>query len=291
MQLKTPLQLVADQAAMTLWPESGALITQLRLQSNNHAGQVRDCLYFPREKMADARLVSELVGGLPWIFPNFGRHEPKKYPLPMHGFSWRLPWQVERQEADAVTLSLRASPETWRVYPFEFHIRWRLCLSATVLYSLHEITNRSSVPMPFSAGFHPYLLLDAEKEHTQLVLNALSHHHYLPGFLELGPSMAPLTMPRYLNDPVLKDLLTEVAHPVARLISPTGVCLAVAAWSDREPQYRYIQLYDDSDNSDQQFYCVEPIISPPNSLNNDQHTVYLAPGATHRSRFGLFLTD
>lgn len=285
MQLDGPLALTSAGASLTLWPQYGALITQLCLEAAN---QAQECLYFPIEQSTNLGKLTELVGGLPWIFPNFGRHEQTTYPLPMHGFSWRLPWRVETLGDDAVDLYLESNQETLACYPFEFRIRWRLCLSKTVLYSLHEITNHSAVPMPFSAGFHPYLLLDSEKERTQLALNALSHYHYLPGFLELAPPLSPLSMPRYLSDPLLKDLLSEVAHPVARLISPTGVCLSVAAWSESEPHYRYIQLYD---REDQPFYCVEPIISPPNSLNNSQHTVYLAPGETHRSRFGLFLTE
>ncbi|NBP25721.1 MAG: hypothetical protein EBU81_14480, partial [Proteobacteria bacterium] len=115
-----------------------------------------------------ARYPREMWAGSPLLFPMVSynhvpgadHHYPwagKTHPMQPHGFARKTPWKVTTRAADRVELELTDSETTRAVYPFAFRYGLTYRLENGRLHWEQLIENRSLEPMPFSAGFHPYL--------------------------------------------------------------------------------------------------------------------------------------
>lgn len=99
----------------------------------------------------------------PVLFPLVGscqggkfRYQGKTYQLPQHGFASRSLFSVESASLTSLTLSLTASEETKKCYPFDFLFFVSYVLidgRVEVSYLVRNQSERS--PMYFSVGAHP----------------------------------------------------------------------------------------------------------------------------------------
>lgn len=97
-------------------------------------------------------------GGIPVCWPQFGRVADPT--LPQHGFARLMPFAVKgtqySEEMSEVTLVLRDSDETRRVWPHAFELEYTVTVSMKLNLKLVTV-NTGDAPLSFSAGLHPYL--------------------------------------------------------------------------------------------------------------------------------------
>lgn len=110
-------------------------------------------------------------GGIPIVWPWFNMNgEAGTAP---HGFARVLPWTVVEKVGDEgvsrLTLELVSTPETRRVWPYEFQLRYVITLSEQLQVSL-VTRNVGRVPFSLTEGFHSYFRVS---DVNQVVLRGL----------------------------------------------------------------------------------------------------------------------
>lgn len=279
----------------TILPAYGGVVASLRLPGTSG---VRECLYqqpsfnrWPRD---------DLAGGMPFIFPAFGRLEcagergvyryrGQAYRLPIHGFAWQCAWSVLTSTEQQLSLQLTDTLKTRAQYPFSFEVQLHYHLEPGLLRCEQRYRNCGVQPMPYTAGFHPYFATPPAgqgKERVLIEYQAQRQFIYNSSFTALVGEVPALSMPRVIEDVALRDALSQLrpSTPVV-LRYPTGDALQLNAEGlEDSAMFAYLQLYT---VPDQPFFCAEPLTSPPNSLNTGTALRWLAPGAEARGRFTL----
>lgn len=152
------LNLQTEQSRLEVVPARGGIITSWQVQG-------QEIFYLDKERFANPEL--SVRGGMPILFPICGNlpdntytHNGQQYTLKQHGFARDLPWETVQQEVTPqeawVALSLKSNEQTKALYPFEFQLQFTYHILGNTLEIRQEYANLSSIPMPFSAGFHPY---------------------------------------------------------------------------------------------------------------------------------------
>lgn len=228
----------------------------------------KDAEYLPEESFH---------GGIPVCWPQFGNRASKT--LPQHGFARHSLFEVRgteySEEKTEVTLGLRPSEETAKVWPHDFDLE--LKVSVTMKLNLDLMTrNTGAEPFDFSCGFHPYFLL---RDRNGATVRGLSGAKYVDGTT------------RALEEGVLSgDFKTDFApdhiftlapapkHEIA-ILDP-GLRRAVAIASSGNAKCVVWNCGEASSLADMQpgdwrkFICVEPVSEWPGAQT-------LAPGAAH----------
>lgn len=229
----------------------------------------------------------ELRGGIPPQFPVCGRlmkdgvrglyHvDGRPYVLPIHGFALRHPWAVaDAARPDALRLRLADSAETRAIYPFAFELELLYSVSAAGLHCGLTVRNTGKSPLPYYAGFHPYFLTPppgAGKEQTLFAARPRTRHLYNPTKTDLVATTRPPEFPMPVVGVDVNELLLELdADRDTTLRLPDGFKLRQSA----SPLFRFRQFYT---LPDQPFFCDEPWMAPPGSLNRPGAARVLAPG-------------
>jgi len=98
----------------------------------------------------------------PLLFPIVGKltedrylFEGKAYTLKQHGFARDLDFELVAREETLLAYRLKASPETFSQYPFDFVLTRQYRLGVDGLEVTTEVTNAGAAVMPFSIGEHP----------------------------------------------------------------------------------------------------------------------------------------
>ncbi len=214
-------------------------------------------------------------------------------PMPVHGLALRLPWDVAEVTSSSVRLALAASDATRAAYPFEFRLGLSYVLDKGALRSALAVENVGDRPMPFSAGFHPYIRLpltaDGRRDRCLVRLPACREHFVRPGGIESDPQPAPrllaATAPaapaRHFADlePLQADLIDELGGLRVSLSASFGSAFrCLTAWS---PQV------------DAPFYCLEPRTALQDAFSHAAHgqLTILEPGAGFSASMTLDLHD
>lgn len=93
-----------------------------------------------------------IVGGLK---NNEYLYEGCIYQLSRHGFARDYSFEVIHQADDAITFSLKSTPETLSAYPFPFVFNIEYQLQENTLVVTYKVHNIGRDAMPFSVGAHP----------------------------------------------------------------------------------------------------------------------------------------
>ena len=106
-------------------------------------------------------------GGVPICFPWFGPNAADPQ-APMHGFARTARWNLESATTDSsgtavVTLSLHSTPETRKLWPFDFRARFTAVFAASLSMSL-TVTNTSPRPCSFEQALHTYFTVGNVKD-------------------------------------------------------------------------------------------------------------------------------
>jgi galactose mutarotase-like enzyme len=245
------------------------------------------------------RYPKEMYAGNPILFPLVSwnavgekkhcyRWQGRTWNMPQHGFARRLPWRVTRREPESVTLELTDNAATRENYPFSFLCRIRYGLQNGRLVWDQFIENRGAGPMPFSAGFHPYLyvpLTDQGRRRESFIR--------IPGCQKVSPidswsgfTKEPFSIREWSVNTELDGtlFLTDLEKRELRLIDPFRE-LEIVLNFEAAPNYPFIALWTRSPESP--FYCLEPWTSLPNSFTREEDLIFLQPGETFQA--GMWL--
>jgi galactose mutarotase-like enzyme len=263
------------QTRLEVVPERGGIITRWQVRG-------QDLLYLDSDRFANPSL--SVRGGIPILFPICGNlpdnvytHQGKTYTLKQHGFARDLPWTVsdlseksasDRLPQDGITLTLKSNNQTYAVYPFDFELTFTYRLQGNALLIQQRYTNRSSEPMPFSTGLHPYFVVsDAASEKNQLqfdipatqLTNQIDQtQHPFSGQFDFGQAEIDVVFRQVARQE------TSVTHPGHRLtLSYDPIYTTLVFWTIKGKDY----------------YCLEPWSAPRNALNSGEDLTWLKPGA------------
>ena len=134
-----------------------------RAEISLHGGQVtswthegREYLYLSRRARFEAG--ESIRGGIPVVFPQFGREGP----LPQHGLLRTREWSVAKQDDARATLRISDDAETLALWPHRFQAELLVSLEKGLEVHL-KITNTDTSPFSFTAALHTYFAVDDVK--------------------------------------------------------------------------------------------------------------------------------
>lgn len=256
-------------------PERGGIITKWRLNG-------KEIFYLDEERFANPEL--SVRGGNPILFPICGNlpentynFNGKQYTLKQHGFARDLPWVSVGSVSDeglSLQATLHSNEQTQAVYPFSFQITFTYQLQGNSLNIYQHYTNKSSQPMPFSFGFHPYFTVQ-DKNQLQFDIPSREYqdqktkeNHAFNGSFDLS--------------------LDEIDVAFKQLSSQTATVTDLS---------RKLKLTFDYDNvfstlvfwtlKGKDFYCLEPWSAGRNAINTGENLTLLQPGASYSTFFKL----
>ena len=244
------------------------------------------------------RYPREMYAGNPILFPLVGLNRVgdrehcyewngRVFELPQHGFGRRSKWTVIAQAADSVTMELTDTEATRAVYPFAFRHCVTYRLANGRLHWEQVVENRSTEPLPFGTGFHPYIRvpLTARSERAACFVEVPAARRMTPAerfeqfagkpFLAQNWSVAA--------DVVDTLYLADLQKAELALVDPVSELEVILNWADA-PQHRYAALW--SKATDAPFYCLEPWTSLPNAFtrhSRDHDLIVIEPQTTFRA--------
>ncbi|AKG21766.1 aldose epimerase family protein [Calothrix sp. 336/3] len=256
------------QTKISVVPERGGIITRWQVQG-------QDIFYLDEERFTHPEL--SVRGGNPILFPicgnlpdNIYTYQGQEYTLKQHGFARDLPWEVEEVQADNLTyltLHLHSSEQTKAVYPFEFHLAFSYILSDDSLEIRQTFTNHSSQPMPFSVGFHPYLIVG---DKNQLELTIPSAEYQDQKTKEYQPFSGNFDWERDEIDVAFKKLegksatVTDHSRRLKLTLEADDIFSTFVFWTLKGKD----------------FYCIEPWSAPRNAINTGEKLSILESGGS-----------
>ena len=264
-------------------PELGGTVSSLVLPGPG--GVSRECLY--RHAWFWDPGTEHTRGGIPLLFPICGRllkdgtpglyHvDGQSFLLPIHGFAMRLPWEeVDAGQPDALRLRLVDSAHTHTMYPFAFVAEMHFRVSSEGFSCRLTVHNTGDKPMPYYAGFHPYFATPPPgtgKELVRFDAHPAAALRYNETKTDILGSVPPPAFPKSVADADNNGLLLDMgAQGASRLLFPDGFELRQTA----SALFRYRQFYT---LPEEPFFCDEPWMAPPGSLNRPGAARRLAPG-------------
>lgn len=236
---------------------------------------------------------------------------PKNFPWEnghaIHGLLFDLPWRevscekMEKEFADGskeyrLVLTLRCKYDgKMEGYPFPFTAETQYILKAQGMEIVTSITNDGTHEMPFGEGWHPYFNAQCKVDECMLEMNPatlkveIDDRSIPTGVLVPDDSFATLSLigEQQINTCWQFAGPEDLALATVTFQNPsTG--LTFHYWQERGTgKYNYIQLYTPPHRNT---LAIEPMTCPPDVLNNHMGEIYLAPGATHRLRYGVDVT-
>lgn len=266
------------ESELEVVPERGGIITRWR-----HQG--KDILYLDEERFAQPDL--SVRGGIPILFPICGNlpqnqfdYQGKSYTLKQHGFARDLPWAIASQSTDqsaSLTLVLDSNDQTRQVYPFDFQLRFTYQLQGNALRLHQQVENRSSEPMPFSLGFHPYFQV-FDKSQVTVQIPGSEYFDHKTGQINLFTGEFDWNQPEI-----------DVAF--------LGISRHSAAISDRDQHWEIALNYSHLFSTlvfwtlqGKDYVCLEPWTAPRNAINTGESLTVLAPGQVSETVFDLRVT-
>ncbi|NEQ27426.1 MAG: aldose epimerase [Microcoleus sp. SIO2G3] len=255
------------QSRLTVVPERGGIVTSWQLRG-------QEMLYLDRDRFADPSL--SIRGGIPILFPICGNlpentysYSGQTYTLKQHGFARDLGWQVvDRMTHDRVgiTIALESNDQTRSVYPFDFELRFSYFLQGNALEIHQQVTNRSTVPMPFSIGLHPYFLVH-DKPQLQFDIPASQYQNQIDQTVHDFAGRFDFEQDEI--DVAFRSLTRSDA-------SATDPARRLRLKVEFDPAFSTVVFWTVKGKD---YYCLEPWTAPRNSLNTGDRLLWLDPEA------------
>lgn len=264
----------ATNTSLQIIPERGGIVTRWRVQG-------QEIFYLDEARLTDPTLT--VRGGIPILFPICGNlpdntytYNGQSYTLKQHGFARELPWEVVDQATDhgSLTLALTSNDQTRAVYPFDFKLLFTYTLDGNKLTVHQRYENHSDVPMPFSAGFHPYFSvldkaqLEVEIPASQLLDQPTKTTHPFDGRFDFEQDEI---------DVAFTALSSQSAHVIDRA---QGLRLTLT----QNDEFSIMVFWTVKGKP---FYCLEPWTAGRNAMNTGDRLLSLAPGASLETAFSL----
>ena len=273
----------------------GGMMTSLIMQAPEGS---RELLYFAPE--FDFKHNTGMNGGAPFCFPICARlsrnagssrylYEGKTYHMDIHGFAYQEAWTLRSHKEDTVVLALTANADTEQQYPFKFELVLAYAVQENTLICTQTYKNNDTKPMPYYAGFHPYLRLPFSKAEIFLQYQPLARLQYNAELTDIIGTLPLFASPTNLLLPELNESLVRLGgDKKVGLSFPDGSLLELEAKGVEDPDlFSYVQLYH---RLDEPFLCIESWMSFPNAMNSVQGVRWLQPGQAEHGVFYLRLT-
>jgi galactose mutarotase-like enzyme len=256
-------------------PERGGIITKWRVNGE-------EIFYLDAERFTNPEL--SVRGGNPILFPICGNlpdntytYQGKEYTLKQHGFARDLPWDVTNQvtqDKASLTVVLNSNEQTRAVYPFDFELAFTYQMQGNILEVQQNYTNKSSEPMPFSFGFHPYFAIS---DKTQLEFEIPSREYQDQKTKEIHSFNGNFDFNRDEIDVAFKQLTSQSA-------SVTDHSRKLKLTLDYDDAFPILVFWT---LKGKDFYCLEPWSAARNSINTGEHLTILEPGASYSASVKL----
>jgi len=284
-----------DGSLAVLAPKLGGWLLRYARPIPGHG--LVEALHF--EQAVVDRYPREMYAGNPVLFPIVGPNhlpgrdhayewEGRAFELPQHGFARRSQWTVVAQATDSVTVELCDTEATRACYPFAFRHTLAFRLNAGRLQCEQVVENRSAVPMPFAAGFHPYfrvpLSAKSRREDCFVVIPECRRMKPIGKFERFASEPFPEQNWSVAADVAGTLYLGGLARRELVLVDPGASLEVVLNWEDA-PQHRFAALW--AKDTDTPFYCLEPWTALANAFTRrgDGELIVLEPGRTFRAAF------
>lgn len=256
-------------------PERGGIITKWRLDG-------KEIFYLDEERFANPEL--SVRGGNPILFPICGNLPEntyttggKQYTLKQHGFARDLPWVsfgYVSDEGVSLQATLHSNEQTQAVYPFNFQITFTYQLQGNSLNIGQHYTNKSSQPMPFSFGFHPYFTV---QDKNQLQFDIPSREYQDQKTKENHTFNGSFDFNRDEIDVAFKQLSSQTA-------TVTDLSRKLKLTFDYDNVFSTLVFWT---LKGKDFYCLEPWSAGRNAINTGENLTILQPGASYSTFFKL----
>lgn len=216
-------------------------------------------------------------GGIPVCFPQFG-----KLAIPgmaQHGFARVMPFEVRgtqySEEMTEVTLGLKATDETLKIWPFDFDLEIKVSVSMKLNLTM-TTTNRDRSAFEFTGGFHPYFRVK-ERDGVEVAgLDGCSYvyavdmtDHVQSGNLAMNTSTDHV----FSLHPAAKHEFALIDRGLRRAIAMVSSGNSTAIVWNPGPEGKIADFESDDWNK---FVCVEPVTAWPKATHS------LAPGENHQ---------
>jgi galactose mutarotase-like enzyme len=262
------IDLSSPTSRASVAPARGGMLTALEIDG-------RSILFMDETTLDDPK--QNVRGGAPVLFPSPGKLAQDMWSragrigsMKQHGFARNAEWQakdIRPGETPSLELTLASSDDTRRLYPWDFH--------ATLVYTLgpksiridQRVENKSSTPMPFGFGFHPYFsVLDSEKAGARVPTRATrAFDNKKKVVADIPPGGIDLTadeVDMHLLDHDSTSAELHVANRASIVVMGSPEYARWVIWTLRG----------------RDFVCVEPWTCPGNALNTGEGLIELAPG-------------
>ncbi len=217
-------------------------------------------------RAAQFRAGTPIRGGVPVVFPQFG----KLGPLPQHGFARVSAWELAGADGSAegatATLRLRDTEDTRRIWPHAFLAELGVRIGASQLAVSLAIANTDAEPYSFTAALHTYLSV-ADLAATRVEgLAGLRYRDSAAGGVEAQQDAGQVDFPGEV------DRIYFAAPAELRLVEPGRTTVirkegfwGVVVWNPGAA--RSASMPDLEPDDYRRFVCVEAAaIEPPVSL-------------------------
>ncbi|MGH7910451.1 MAG: aldose 1-epimerase family protein, partial [Candidatus Dormibacteraceae bacterium] len=230
------------------------------------------------------------LGGGAYDFAGVHQQTPLSEPElgnAIHGLTRWLNWSVEEAAADRATLSLTLHPQPG--YPFLLELRLSYALAPEGLAVTLTARNLGAGPLPFGAGFHPYLHPGAA--HVDEARLRLPAHTALEADQQLLPTgrthavsgpREDFRTPRRIGAEVLDGCFTDLARDPdgrARVLLAGADGRTVVLWCDTS--YRFLQVFTGDTLAPElrrRGLAVEPMTCPADAFRSGDGLLRLDPG-------------
>jgi galactose mutarotase-like enzyme len=147
-------------------------------------------------------------------------------------------------------------------------------MQGNILEVQQNYTNKSSEPMPFSFGFHPYFAIS---DKTQLEFEIPSSEYQDQKTKEMHSFNGNFDFNRDEIDVAFKQLTSQSA-------SVTDHSRKLKLTLDYDDAFPILVFWT---LKGKDFYCLEPWSAARNSINTGEHLTVLEPGASYSASFKL----
>lgn len=215
----------------------------------------------------------------------------------LHGLAFDRLWQVEKHDADSLTL--RCGIEASRGYPGPLSLEAEYRIDADGLHTTVTASNPGVAPVPYGACPHPYLVAGtAPLDEWTLQVDAAE-------FLDVTPDrLLPLGLhavdghhfdfrtARTIGSTEIDHAFTSIAADVTgtselTVTDPSGSHVGMR-W-DASCPWLQIHTADKADAAvGRRGLAVEPMTCPPDAFNSGTDLIALEPGASHAASWTIF---
>ena len=215
-------------------------------------------------------------GGIPVCFPQFGRLAIEG--MAQHGFARLMPFAVKAteytEEKTELVLSLKSTPDTKALWPYDFDLTVKITLSMKLNLTL-VTKNTGDRPFEFTAGFHPYFRVGGRANVTVRGLDG-TNYIYAEEMKEYSQQgdlrMDHSTDHVYSLPAATKHEFALIDDKLDRAIAMVSSGNSTAIVWNPGPEGK---LADFEPDDWDKFVCVEPVTAWPKAVRA------LAPGETH----------